>query len=170
MSLEEAQVPAIPASHARMPRPRRTHHWANAPVRWLLRSPLRGLLDDQLMLVTVRGRFSGREHTFPVGYCAGVDGWYVLVGEHQRKLWWRNLEGGADVSLVIRGETIPARARVIRWRTNHSMFEGVLGLYLRRFPRTALRLAVPMAGGVPEVHALRDAARDAVMVKVTRRP
>ena len=153
----------------RMDGSRRVRHWGNGPVAWLLRSPLRGLLDDQLMLITVRGRVSGRAHTFPVGYAPGVDGWYVLVGEHRRKRWWRNLDGGADVTLRIRGDVIPGRARVLHWHSNHSLFEGALGMYLRRFPRTAIRLGVAMPGGVPEPHALREIARDTLMVRVSRR-
>lgn len=163
MSFEQAR-----SEHAPAERPTRLRRWANVPVKWLLRSPLHGMVDDQLMLITARGRRSGRSFTIPVGYAHGVDGWYVLVGEPATKSWWRNLEGGADVTLMMHGEQVPAHARVMRWQTNHSLFEGALALYLRRFPRTARRLGVPMPGGVPDHAALREVARDAVMVRAAR--
>ncbi len=149
-------------------RPARARQWANLPVRWLLRSPLHGIVDGRLMLITARGRSSGRSFTIPVGYAAGVDGWYVLVGRHGSKRWWRNLEGGAEVTLTIHGKTIRAHARVMRWHTNHSMFESALALYLSRFPETARRLGVAMPGGIADRAALREVARDSVMVRAAR--
>lgn len=154
-----------PSTVKRSPGPRR---WANAPVKWLLRSPLHAMIDERLMLVTIRGRATGRQFTIPVGYVAGIDGWYVLVGQHRSKRWWRNLEHGADVTLTLHGEKIAAHARVMRWHTNHSVFEGAFGLYLRRFPRTARRLGVPMLGGVPDPAVLREVARDTVLVRAAR--
>lgn len=40
----------------------------NPVVKALIRSRLHGLASGSLALITVTGRRSGREHTFPVGY------------------------------------------------------------------------------------------------------
>lgn len=48
----------------------------------------------------VIGRRSGREYTFPVGYRQTGDRVTIGVGWPERKLWWRNLRGGAAVSYV----------------------------------------------------------------------
>lgn len=77
---------------------------ANQVVRLLLRSPFHPLVSRQLALITVTGRRSGREFTFPVGYRVEGDQVRVNVGWPDQKLWWRNLRGeGAPVRLSIRG-------------------------------------------------------------------
>jgi len=73
----------------------------NPVVRTLLRSPLHGLMSQSVMLITFTGRRSGRRFTTPVRY--------VRVGDRVRCFsasdtkWWRNLRGGAEVTLRIAG-------------------------------------------------------------------
>jgi F420H(2)-dependent quinone reductase len=74
----------------------------NPMMRILLRSPLHFVQSKSLMLITFTGRKSGRRFTTPVRY--------VRVGDTVRcftspeNLWWRNLRGGATVSLRIAGK------------------------------------------------------------------
>ena len=75
----------------------------NPVVRGVLSSPLHGLADRRLALITVTGRRTGRAHTFPVGYRQEGDVVTIVVGWPERKLWWRNLVGGAPVRIRIRG-------------------------------------------------------------------
>ncbi len=76
----------------------------NPAVRLLLRSPLHGALSGGLALITVTGRRSGREFTFPVSYRQDGDVVMIGVGWPAQKQWWRNLLGdGAPVRLRIRG-------------------------------------------------------------------
>ena len=86
----------------------------NHAVALLLRSPLHPIVSGQLLLVTVTGRRSGQGHTFPVGYRRAGDRVTIPVGWPRRKLWWRNLRGGACVRLLIRGEQ----------RTGHAQIRG----------------------------------------------
>jgi hypothetical protein len=78
----------------------------NVVLRSLLRSPLHGLVSGRLVLLTVTGRRSGREYTFPVGFSEdpGAGSVTIGVGWPSRKRWWRNLRGdGAAVRLRLRG-------------------------------------------------------------------
>lgn len=69
-----------------------------------LRSPAHRLLSGRLALITVAGRASGREYTFPVGYTRDGDVVRIVVGWPERKRWWRNLTGdGATVRIRIAG-------------------------------------------------------------------
>lgn len=67
----------------------------NRAVALLLRSPLHSVVSGQLALITVTGQRSGREYTFPVGYQRAGERVTISVGWPARKLWWRNLRGGA---------------------------------------------------------------------------
>lgn len=76
----------------------------NPLLKALLRSPLHGVADDRLALITIPGRRTGREYTFPVAYRQEGDLATIEVGWPARKLWWRNLVGGASVRMRIRGK------------------------------------------------------------------
>lgn len=76
----------------------------NQIIRLVLRSPLHPLLSRQLALITVTGRRSGRQFTFPVGYQGKGNQVRINVGWPDQKLWWRNLRGdGAPVRLRVHG-------------------------------------------------------------------
>jgi len=75
----------------------------NPLVRALLRSPAHGLVSGRLMLLTVTGLRSHRAFTFPVGYRQEGDHLQVNLDWPERKRWWRNLRGGAPVTVLLRG-------------------------------------------------------------------
>jgi deazaflavin-dependent oxidoreductase (nitroreductase family) len=84
----------------------------NVLVGVVLRSPLHPLLSRKLALITVTGRRSGREYTFPVGYSRRGDRVTIIVGWPERKVWWRNLRGdGAPVRIRVRGSEHTGHAR-----------------------------------------------------------
>jgi hypothetical protein len=76
---------------------------ANPLVKGLLRSPLHRLVSGNLALITVTGRLSGREYTFPVGYRERGGHVVIFVGMPEQKRWWRNLVQPAQVRLRLRG-------------------------------------------------------------------
>jgi hypothetical protein len=76
----------------------------NRVVRVILRSRWHRLLSGRLLLITVTGRRTGREHTLPVGYTETGAGVRIGVAAPERKRWWRNLVGGAPVRVRLRGE------------------------------------------------------------------
>jgi hypothetical protein len=83
---------------------------ANPLVKALLRSPLHGLASGRVALISVTGRRTGRDYTFPVFYRR--DGTRVLIvpSAPERKLWWRNLRQPASVRLRLAGEERTGRA------------------------------------------------------------
>ena len=85
----------------------------NPVIRGLLRSPLHGLLSEQILLLTYSGRRSGRSYTLPVGYVRDGDALLIVSQHSELKQWWRNLRGGALVSLFLRGHRQDGRADVI---------------------------------------------------------
>jgi hypothetical protein len=102
-------VLSVPAGHAPFALWNRS---GNQAVRLLLSSPLHPLVSRQLTLITVTGRRTGREHTLPVGYKQDGERLTIPVLWPSRKLWWRNLSGGAPVRLRFRGEDRTGQAQV----------------------------------------------------------
>lgn len=78
----------------------------NPLLRMVLRSPLHWLLSGRLALITYRGRRSGHQYTIPVLYREEGSKVTITVALPDRKVWWRNLQGGGrQVLLEVRGQT-----------------------------------------------------------------
>ncbi|MEO3863564.1 hypothetical protein [Acrocarpospora sp. B8E8] len=74
----------------------------NAVVRWLLLSPLHDLLSRSVVLLLITGCRSGRTFAVPVQYAE--DGDVLTIVSRRDRLWWRNLAGGAPLTVVLRGK------------------------------------------------------------------
>ncbi len=74
----------------------RVLHAINPVVGAILRSPLHRLLSDRLVLLTYRGRKTGKRYTIPVGYAREGDA-LVVPSAHA---WWRSLRWGAPVTVT----------------------------------------------------------------------
>jgi hypothetical protein len=105
----------------------------NPVVRFLLRSPLHRVVSDSLMLITFTGRNSGRRFTTPVRYVRRDD--KVRCFTSAENQWWRNLRGGADVTLTVRGQERPYRAVAIT--DDPALIGEALRDYLGEFPQDA---------------------------------
>ena len=84
--------------------------WFNPIMAGLLRSPLHGLLSRGTMLITVRGRKTGRDVTTPVNYVRRGD--ELMTVSFRSRTWWRNLRGGRPVNLLLSGRRRDAFASV----------------------------------------------------------
>jgi deazaflavin-dependent oxidoreductase (nitroreductase family) len=76
----------------------------NPVVASILRSPLHGLMSKSVMLLTYRGRRSGRSITTPISYVQ--DGEDLLAVASRDHAWWKNLRGGAPVRVRLRGRQL----------------------------------------------------------------
>ncbi len=79
----------------------------NKRVAGRLQSSNPGALSKNHLLITFEGRKSGKHYTIPVNYRHTAEGTIVVSTEAR---WWRNLEGGADVNLVLAGESVSGHA------------------------------------------------------------
>ncbi len=80
----------------------------NPMMKWLLRSPLHVIVSRMYMLITFTGRKSGKVYTTPVQYAQ--EGHTLTVISSAEYKWWKNLRGGADVRLLLRGQEVIGRA------------------------------------------------------------
>lgn len=140
----------------------------NPMMNGLLRSPAHGVVSGSLMLLTFPGRRSGHPYTIPVQYVADGDELLVYAGRAQEKTWWRNLIGGVEVTVRLRGHERAGTAEAI---TDPDAMLAGMRRYLERFPRTAKTLKLPTtAGGAPDEDALRRLAQHEVIVRIRLHP
>ena len=112
----------------------------------LLRSPLHSLMDKSTILVTITGRKSGKKYTFPISYMR--DGDTLMMISQREHSWWKNLRGGAQVTLYLQGRTLKARGEVF---TDAEIVANKLLLFLRQFPGYQRPMHMKLAtNGQPE--------------------
>jgi hypothetical protein len=117
-------------------------------------------VSDKIMLVTFVGRKSGRKFTTPVSYMQTGDA--VTLFTHAS--WWRNLVGGAPVTLRIKGKDLQARAAAVV-EDQAAVAEG-LTLHLLRNHFDAQYYHVTYdADGKPNADEVRRGAAGVVMVR-----
>ena len=90
-----------------------------------------------MVLLTFRGRRSGRWYTTPVQYATDGDSLVVVPGHPERKQWWRNLRGGAPVHVRLGGRELDADTALVEGQAA----AAPLAVYLDRFPRARRALA-----------------------------
>ncbi len=141
--------------------------WYNAFVKLLLRSPLHGLASHGVMLISYRGRKTGKPYTVPVSYAVDDDG-ALLTTSFKTRAWWRNLRADAPatavpVTLRLRGKEVDAQAEVVEAETAVADY---IRVYLRRFPNIARHFYIATeADGTLNGRDLARAAAKRVIVR-----
>ena len=134
--------------------------WYNPIMAFVLRSPLHGMLSKNTLLITSTGRKSGKTYTTPVNYIQVEDG--LLVTSYRKRTWWRNLRGGASVTLRLQGKDHQATAEVYEDDENVAQY---LATYLSKMPQVAKYFNVSLdERGEPNLVEVRQTAVERVIV------
>ena len=128
---------------------------------WVLRSPFHGMLSDGMMLLTVRGRRTGRLFTTPVGYYREGDSLWVITSRD--RIWWRNLQGGADVQLLLKRKLVNAHAET---ELDESAVQARMHEYLRHVPMAAKSLGIRIENGNANTEDVARTANDRLFVRI----
>ena len=137
----------------------------NPIVRWLLRSPLHGLMSGSTMLITFYGHKSGKAYTTPVNYV--WDDHTLLVVSRTDRLWWRNLRGGAPVTVYVRAQRLNGIGQV--FEGEKAVEEGGLLTMLRKVPAYRRYWGVKFdENGQPSGQELLRVARTNALVRIGR--
>jgi hypothetical protein len=99
----------------------------NVVPRLVLRSPLHGLMSDDLMLLGFTGRTSGRTYVIPVSYVE--DEGTLLVGTDLP--WRKNIRTGGNLSVWFKGRERRVRADVF---VEEADVERLFGIILPENP------------------------------------
>ena len=124
----------------------------NPSVRWLLRSPLHGLMSKNTLLLEFTGRKSGRALSTPISY-------YVKEGTAhcftaRSFVWWRNLTTDQPVQLTIKGRKWQSTPVVEL--SDYPLMGSQLEAFLLAVPRDASHTGVSLdQNGKPNLDDIR---------------
>jgi deazaflavin-dependent oxidoreductase (nitroreductase family) len=128
---------------------------------WVLRSPFHGLLSNGMMLITVKGRKTGRSYTTPVGYFP--DGGTLWVLTSRDRTWWRNLQGGAEVVLLLKRKRVSGLAET---ELDPKAVEMRMFDYVKFVPQAARPMGIRIEDGKPNAEDVARTAKDRLFVKI----
>jgi hypothetical protein len=134
----------------------------NPLMKAILLSPLHPLMSKNMAVLLVTGMRSGKTYSFPVNYQRERN--IVWITSMKDRTWWRNLRGGANVTLRIQGKDHKGRGEVFE---NISDVEEYLGEYFKLNPVYAKYFDVRLdEDGEFVLGDMEKAAGDRVMVRV----
>ncbi|MBI5353033.1 MAG: nitroreductase family deazaflavin-dependent oxidoreductase [Chloroflexi bacterium] len=128
---------------------------------WVLRSPFHGMLSSGMMLITITGRKTGKTFTIPVGYYE--EGGYLWIITNRDRKWWRNLQGGANVKLLLKRKPVNGFAET---ELDNKAVEAQLLEYLKHIPQAAKSFGIRVENKLPNAEDVADTAKDRLFVKI----
>lgn len=135
--------------------------FVNQAMKFVLRSPIHGMVSQTVLLVTFTGRKSGKTYTTPVSYSQHDD--QVTIFTHA--VWWKNLDSGAQVTLRIRGREFLGLAEPVA-RDKPAVAAG-LAAHLREVPSDARWYGVTFDDqGIPRPQEIEKAVQTVVMIHI----
>ena len=114
--------------------------WYNPIITALLRSPLHGVVSGMYMLVSFTGKKSGRSYTTPVQY--KQFGRTLKFVTRRSRIWWKNLCGGAAVTVRLRGQDLRGTAEEVPAADDATLAAEILAVYA---PMVSAEMAARLA-------------------------
>jgi len=134
--------------------------WITNLLKYLLRTPLHGIVSKSIMLLVFRGRKTGKVYSTPVSYQREGD----VVTAFTDSPWYRNLLGGAPVILYLKGKAVEGFAEAIDDRD--AVTEGLAHYLLHaRFDAKFYGVSFD-ADGQPIREQVERGSRHHVMLKI----
>jgi len=59
-------------------------------------------MSKSVMMLSFTGRKSGKPYSTPINYV--TDGSMITLITRRSRAWWKNLQGGASVTVIVRGQ------------------------------------------------------------------
>lgn len=136
----------------------------NRLFKFILRSPLHGILSKNFLLITFNGRKSGKVFTTPVSY--SQDGSTLYIFSHAD--WWKNLCSETPIGLRLRGKDVQGFPEPIA-EDKQTVAAGLMA-HLRRSPYDAPFYGVTLDENKnPRLEEVEAGAQTTVMIRVALR-
>lgn len=135
----------------------------NPIVKFILRSPLHGLMSRNTLLLEFKGRKSGNVYTTPVSYHA--TGGLLHCFTDRNNKWWHNLRDAQEVGLTLRGRKLAGRPTVLA--DGSTRVQTALHDLLLASPRDASHAGVGFdAEGRPVASDVAEASKGLVLIAI----
>ena len=131
-------------------------------ISWLLRSPFHGVLSNGMMLITVTGRKTGKKYTTPVGYFRENGNLWVLTSRD--RTWWKNLQGGAEVGLLLRHKPVTAFAEP---ELDVNTVQAQMREYIKQSAQAAKSMGIRVDNGNANAEDIARTTKDRLFVRLT---
>jgi F420H(2)-dependent quinone reductase len=127
----------------------------------LLRSPLHGLLSNRFILLSFKGRKSGKQYSFPVGYQREGNELQII----SPRGWWKNLRGGnVPVTVLLKGRY---RSGVAEAFHNDEVVVDAFHSFVRQHPSLIRRYHLEQdANGEVKRESVRRGASYIALVRI----
>jgi deazaflavin-dependent oxidoreductase (nitroreductase family) len=130
-------------------------------MKFVLRSPMHGMVSQSILLITFTGRKSGKTYSTPVSYSQHDGEVYVFT----HATWWKNLRGGAPVTLRIQGRELQGLPEPVA-EDKEAVAAG-LAAHLRKVPSDARYYGVTFDDHKnPRAEEVEKAVQTVVMIRV----
>jgi hypothetical protein len=139
-----------------------TNHVLNPILKATLRSAIGRRWGHRMAVVTYQGRRTTARHELVTMYARDAtnrDVVWIVPGQPDKKLWWRNFRSSGNVELLLAGEVKRGTAIAIEGRVNPDTVALGLEAYLQAFPRA--RRTIEKGSRNPQ-----ETARRTVIVRV----
>lgn len=152
---------AVQTTQPRKPPSKRLMRVMNVVPRVLLRTPLHRAMSGSVLLLTFSGRRSGKRYTTPMSYVREGDEIFMST----EAPWWRNLEGGVEVAVRMRGKVLSGIAESVT--DEDEVVEG-LKTIVRLYPGYSRFIGVTVYedGRPKEETVVRAARRGRILIRV----
>ena len=138
----------------------------NPVVKFILNSPLHGLMSRNTVLLEFKGRKSGKTYMTPVSYHA-TDGHLHCFTDKGNK-WWHNLEGGDDLRVTLRGRPMTGQPTVSV--DGSARAQAALHDFLIASPRDAKHAGVELdSNGQPVAADVARASQELAFISIELR-
>ena len=128
---------------------------------WILRSPFHCMLSNNTMLITVTGRKTGKTYTTPVNYYEEGGNLWIITSRD--RTWWRNVQGGADVKLLLKRKPVNGFAEA---ELDSKAVETHMCDYVKRMPQAAKPMGIRVENGVANTEDVARTAKDRLFVRI----
>lgn len=129
-------------------------------VKFFLRTPLHIFMGNT-MLITIIGRKTGKKYITPVGFYRDGDTLWII--SNRDRTWWRNVKGGAEVEMRIRGKDVNGFAEAI---LDEEAVSAQVTEYIRHIPMAARGLGVRVENGEPHPEDVVRLAKEHLFVRI----
>jgi deazaflavin-dependent oxidoreductase (nitroreductase family) len=136
--------------------------FGNKFMKFMINSPLGGLMGASMAVITVTGRKTGKLISTPINVIK-TDNTYTVISSRDRT-WWRNLRGGAEAILRVAGKTFKVDGQVLE--SNEEVRAGLM-IFFKKQPMMSkyLKIQVNEDGSLNEKD-LEKVVSERILVKL----